>query len=643
MAPKRFVLGCVIGFASVVAVTDVNAQVSPGPLSAPHRSLSGPTRCTSCHRVGAGSADFRCMECHKDITARILGGRGLHATFVGKNARASECVRCHSEHNGENFPLIKWEPVPGKFDHSRTGYVLEGTHAQLTCARCHNVALIPADEREKIVVLTRTYLGLSRACVSCHEDNHRGQLGKDCQRCHSPVSWKLEKQFDHRKTRYPLTGAHLTVACQKCHSPISGNQKNLNYLGLVFDRCTGCHQDPHKGAFQQSCQSCHTTAGWKRVNLAGNFDHSKTKYPLLGKHVSVECTKCHRGGDFKKPIPFNQCADCHKPDPHSGQFAKRADGGKCESCHTVEGFKPSRFGVPEHKETAYPLEGKHASVACAKCHIPAGKETQYKVRFAACTDCHKDAHANQFAAAPHNNRCERCHTVNSFRPSTFALAAHKLTRFQLVGAHVAVPCADCHKSEKTNGTSAVAGFRFSSLACTQCHTDPHKGQFADRMAQKNTSRSPAGCEACHSMKAWTDLSRFDHSTTDFPLTGSHRAVRCIGCHKPPNLEVTLRNVDFKKAPRQCQACHEEVHGNQFANAKGITECADCHTTTRWRPSTFDHDLRTSFPLKGGHQDVKCALCHTLVKDVSGRRVLFYKPTPKACADCHGANVPAVRK
>jgi hypothetical protein len=581
------------------------------------------------------------MECHKDLTGRILSGRGLHATYVTRNAKSTECIKCHSEHNGTDFVLIRWDPSPGKFDHSKTGYVLEGKHAVLGCRRCHNPALIPASDRERLVALQTTYLGLSKTCVSCHEDKHRGQLGQDCSRCHNTMEWKISKQFDHSKTKYPLTGAHAHVDCQKCHSPISGNPQNLNYLGLKFDKCSTCHTDPHKGAFPQACESCHSTVSWKRVSIDGKFDHSKTKYPLLGKHVNVACDKCHTNADFKKPIVFSQCADCHKPDPHGGQFAKRTDGGKCESCHTVEGFKPSRFGVTEHQTSAYPLDGKHATVECTKCHKPAGKETQYKIKFAQCLDCHKDFHEGEFAGPPHNNRCEDCHTVvNGFRPSTFKLAAHKQTRFPLVGAHIAVACVDCHKS--AGDSRQKPRYKFKELTCTQCHKDIHKGQFADRMAKLNSQGLPAGCEVCHSTKSWKEVSRFDHSNTKYPLTGTHRSVACIACHKPPALEINLRNVDFRKVPNQCADCHAEAHGHQFADSNKITKCESCHNTMKWRPSTFDHEKRTEFPLKGAHQNVRCVLCHVTVSQIEGKAVVFYKPTPKRCADCHGANIPAER-
>ena len=39
-------------------------------------------------------------------------------------------------------------------------------------------------------------------------------------------------------------------------------------------------------------------------------------------------------------------------------------------------------------------------VQCAQCHIPKGKDTLFTgVKFQRCTDCHKDEHTGQFAAA----------------------------------------------------------------------------------------------------------------------------------------------------------------------------------------------------------------------------------------------------
>jgi hypothetical protein len=616
------------------------AQISPGPLSRAHQSLNGSTNCAACHKFG-GQAALKCLQCHTEIATRLSAHKGLHATYNIPAGSSQECARCHSDHNGEDFPLIKWDTKT--FNHKETGYLLEGKHAGLACNKCHNASRIAPQEKATIKDkdLNRSFLGVSTACVNCHEDFHKGRLGQDCISCHNFEDWKKISigKFDHSKTRYPLTGLHAQVQCAKCHT--TGSDGKPQYVGIPFKQCIDCHKDPHHGSFTQPCESCHSTVGWKKISLQGvneRFDHSKTKYPLEGKHATVDCAQCHANGDFKKPLVFGKCSDCHKPDPHNGQFAKRHGGGECFPCHTVQGWKPSTFGVKEHATSAYPLQGGHARVACDKCHIPKGKDTLFKVKFDKCTNCHTDQHAGQFVGAPYFNACDRCHNLEGYKPSTFTLTNHKQTRFVLTGGHVAVPCADCHKESTEFQPKPSAIYRWKNLDCTSCHEDVHKGQFKDRMAQKRADGSVLGCEACHNTKSWKELSTFDHSKTKFPLVGAHRATACMDCHKPPNLETKLINVDFKIAPMECEDCHEDIHGKQFAKAD-VTRCVDCHNTMKWKPALFDHDKRTDFPLKGAHQNVRCAECHKLTKVVAGKTVLFYKPTPKECSACHGPTNP----
>lgn len=634
------------------------AQISPGPLARAHQDLEGATRCTTCHKLG-GEPIFKCLDCHAEIASRLSAHKGLHFSFGIRASSSQECAKCHSDHNGLDFPLIKWDPKT--FDHKQTGYALEGKHAGVECKKCHIPEHIPAAERALIRIkdLNLTFVGVAETCATCHKDAHNGRLSPNCAQCHNFTDWKnVSGTFDHSKTRYPLTGQHAQVKCEKCHTPGSDNQPR--YLGLRFSKCNDCHSDPHKGGFaQQTCQSCHTTASWKRVISSGlslNFDHSKTKFPLLGKHQTVGCGACHASGDFKKPLAFAKCTDCHK-DAHNGQFLKRADGGECSSCHDVDGWKPSTFDLRAHAATQYPLQGKHAKLECAECHIAKGKDTIYRIKFARCLDCHQDEHQTQFAAAPWLNQCEQCHTLDGFKPTTFSLAKHKQSRFQLSNAHLAVLCSDCHKPASAfpsaalppasaavqtappaesphYGTTAV--YHFQDFSCATCHKDPHRGQFAGRMTAQRADGKPAGCETCHSTRNWKDLTRFDHSETKFALIGAHRAVACIDCHKPPNLGTKLIDADFAEAPLKCEACHADPHGRQFARAD-ITPCADCHNSARWKPSTFDHDKRASFALAGAHKNVRCEDCHKLFRDFEGKQVLFYKPAPKDCKDCHGAD------
>ena len=614
------------------------AQFSPGALSKAHHQFDGPTHCTNCHIGRGGSNKFRCSACHAEIAARLTEKRGLHPVLMVGKRGDDACVKCHSEHNGSDFVPILWEVSLEEFDHRKTGYPLVGGHMRLECKRCHTPQHIAPEERKRIRVrdLNRTYLGLKPECLTCHQDEHRGQVGADCERCHTFTKWSDDTRFDHSKAKFVLTGAHSNTQCAKCHkAEIAADRAKprIRYTGMPFERCQDCHQDPHKGTLSANCGSCHNDSNWKALrNVDLAFDHSKTKYPLVGMHRNVTCGKCHHGADFKTPVAHEVCGSCHK-DSHRGQFLARADRGECASCHTVDGWKPTSFTVAAHAKSAYPLLGRHAALACAQCHRPAGEATLYRVKFQLCLDCHTDAHKGQFASAPHQNRCEDCHSVDRFTPANFVLARHRETRFPLEGGHTAVSCAECHKIMP--GGRNVVAFHFPDQTCETCHVDPHQGQFAGRMRAASSANRRAGCEACHNVRSWRDTLAFDHSDTRFALTGAHKGVPCEQCHREAPVSAGLKRVVYRDTSRECTGCHEDVHLGQFrALTGGSQDCASCHDTGLWHQSRFDHN-KAGFRLNGAHEKVPCAGCHKNRKEMRGRLVLFYAPTPKECSACHG--------
>lgn len=636
--PSRYRAHIWIAILNVCFACYAHCQISPGPLTRAHQDLSGNTNCTKCHEVSAKSASFRCLECHKEIAAELANNQGLHATFPRGGTPGSACVRCHSDHNGVEFSMVHWDPTPKGFDHSKTGYVLDGKHTGVSCRACHNAQHIVAANRGLLSTkdLNRTWMGLTPICSSCHQDPHQGRFGANCTQCHTTSGWTsarvVAQTFDHGKTLYPLTGAHRTVLCQSCHTPDASGQSR--WSGLKFASCSECHVDPHKGEFKPGCDRCHTTTTWSRSSFGARFNHADTGFPLAGKHADVACVTCHQGEDFRKPLPHQVCADCHaRDDPHGGQFAKRTDGGRCEGCHTVSGWSPSTFLAGDHAKTGFPLVFPHENVKCDSCHIRTDKAVQYKIKFALCIDCHKDEHEGQFAGEPWLNHCAKCHNDATFKTASYTLAEHQMSPYPLMGSHEAVACDQCHKAAV--GSTLVL-YHFKKLSCTTCHEDVHKGEFADRMAAADPSGKPSGCEICHSVKGWDDLSGFNHDQTRLPLLGSHRAVACADCHKPPNLEMTMVHVHFSSASSVCADCHENPHADQFG-ARG-RDCASCHNSNKWKPSLFDHET-TSFSLKGAHEDVPCTSCHTTVRTVDDKLVRFYKPTPAACSSCHGDRIP----
>lgn len=160
-------------------------------------------------------------------------------------------------------------------------------------------------------------------------------------------------------------------------------------------------------------------------------------------------------------------------------------------------------------------------------------------------------------------------------------------------------CVTCHK-EVGKDIETKAGFHgrmknIGTVECRSCHTE-HKGRQADIVL--------------------LDKERFDHSATDFLLTGAHNSVACVNCHKPEQ--------KYRDAKNQCVDCHKS---NDPHEGRLGAKCASCHNETSWTKAKFDHE-KTKFPLRGSHQTISCAACHPNDS---------YKKIPTDCISCHRIN------
>ncbi len=646
--------------------------VSPGPLARPHAMLEA--RCDACHVPYRGIPDDRCLRCHAPIADQVKVRNGLHGDLQG-----ASCASCHPDHLGPAHALSP--PVPARIAHDR--FPLVGKHAAVACASCH----------------PRGYVGTPTACVRCHVDRHQGALGSDCAACHSTTSFvpTIHPPGAHRT---PMTGAHAPVACDGCH------KRGRNLSGAVA--CATCHDRGHGGT-DGPCEACHSTRSWAQLD----FDHKFCSCILPGKHQTAPCLACH--ADFKfqstpttcagchererKHDPLGACARCHTPrkwkpatfdhDRKPARFAltgqhatvgcdschtrpevfrgtatecrachavpSHGEFGACDRCHTTRSFTPSSFS---HATTSFPIDGRHAGVACASCHLklPAAPIT--------CASCHATPHSPKVSAT-----CTQCHVTSGWKPSTITAATHATFGFPLVSKHASVACADCHANGQLTGLPT---------RCADCHADRrHRGRLGDRCERCHTpagftappdfaharetgfaltvahatapcaschgagglalvSRTTAPtcatchvarihgeqfgtrCEQCHSPTTFANVKPFEHATTDFPLERRHRTLQCTACH-----DTRVRRV----VNSACVTCHGDPHrtANAFA-------CEDCHRADRWRVIRFDHD-RTDFPLTGRHVLAACGGCHTnpIWTGVSGE-----------CLACHARDRPNTR-
>ena len=469
------------------------------------------TGCVDCHRDphGGQPTPARCTDCHSQVAWKPAAGfdHGRTRYPLSGAHRDVACLKCHqqagsargeagteagTEAGGEKVLLLsQFRDTP-----------------QPACARCHQDA-----HRGK----------LGAACANCHDTGSWKTANR--------------AKLDHDKTAYPLRGRHGQVACERCHVAGKG-VGGQSWRMADFSRCESCHRDAHAGQLVTSlggkgCVGCHGVEGFVPA-LYGPDEHARSTFALRGGHLAVPCVVCHREvpastlpkafvraasglGKAVRQFRFagTACRDCHQ-DPHQGQldrYATVAAGPTsgpaagavgCAGCHNEESWRDVRF---DHERSRYPLRGKHVQVACTGCHprvapavavavplpVAAAKpgapkpgapppaviartltvSLQLTGRPTDCAGCHKDVHGGQLAIAG-TTACERCHTVDGFKPAS-GFDHQRDATWKLDGAHIRVACAACHLATTTADGAALVRYKPVEKTCEGCHRgDPAK-------------------------------------------------------------------------------------------------------------------------------------------------------------------------
>ena len=142
-------------------------------------------------------------------------------------------------------------------------------------------------------------VGRQFRCVSCRAWDAETMADR-CAACHNTIAWN-QVTFDHSKSNFPLTGAHITLQCAKCHQ---GGQ-----FTALSTTCVSCHQDPawHAGAFGISCDNCHSTSAWSSAQF--NLSHPRIAGGEGGSgvhHGGASCATCHPSTVYQAT-----CLACH--------------------------------------------------------------------------------------------------------------------------------------------------------------------------------------------------------------------------------------------------------------------------------------------------------------------------------------------
>jgi hypothetical protein len=586
----RWLLALVLalGGPSGAAAQNIESVLRPGDLI--HGHAKWEQECSKCHvRFDRAAQDRLCTDCHKEVGQDMRERSGYHGRL-----KPQACRSCHTDHKGRAARIVAFDAQ--KFDHNESDYALHGRHRQVACQKCH-------EPKKK-------YREASSDCNACHrkDDVHKGSLGPQCADCHTDIDWK-QARFDHDKTRFPLKDKHVEAKCADCHKKGAGyrdaprtcigcHKKDddgaKGHKGLYGDKCDSCHgvkawkpstfnhetdtkyslrgkhrttkcsdchsgqlykdkagtacidchrKDDdglkgHKGSLGRDCAACHTESGWKE---RGKFDHDKTQFPLLGRHVDAKCADCHRSTHYKEAP--KDCIGCHKKDDkHEATL-----GTKCESCHLERDWKNvTRF---DHDKTRFRLRNAHVAkkVVCKDCHVDL---KHYRDTPMDCLACHRkdDKHEGQ-----QGTKCETCHSDRDWKTTPFD---HGLTRFPLVGKHVAAKCGDCHATRR---------FKDAPRDCWRCHEkdDKHKLKFG------------LTCESCHNARNW-GIWDYDHAKrAKYLLDGAHAKVACEKCHTQP----APAGSSAAQVGTSCIACHrrDDTHDGGFGPV-----CEQCHHTDHWK-------------------------------------------------------------
>lgn len=241
--------------------------------------------------------------------------------------------------------------------------------------------------------------------------------------------------------------------------------------------------EPHAGPATR-CEACHSAASWTAVL----FDHGRTGFPLIGRHLGVDCSGCHFSQDFRAPLPTT-CNACHR-DVHEGEL-----GTRCASCHDSASWL-SRFSADTHRRTNFPLTGRHALIPCEECHLQE-RDRGFVRASVECVVCHRLDYARtaaagiDHAAAGFGTNCRDCHSPSTFRNARFA--AHDAC-FQLApGPHAGIPCLGCHTIQPTGMVTGACATNTAS--CTRCHTCPD--MQPKHAAVAGFQCKDRKCYACH--------------------------------------------------------------------------------------------------------------------------------------------------
>jgi hypothetical protein len=257
-------------------------------------------------------------------------------------------------------------------------------------------------------------------------------------------------KFDHIKTGFNLTGAHVQARCESCHIQglFKGTPRDCATCHMAGNR-TGATAKPGRHVPTTApCDSCHRTTGW----VPASYSHAGV--------APGSCMTCHNGS-----------MSTGKPSGHT------LTTESCDKCHRTTAWFPAGYN--------------HLGIApgtCKTCHgvTATGMPSGHTVTSDSCDKCHRTtawlpAYFDHTGVVP--GTCATCHNGTTAK----GVGGSATSSHPKVSGHVPTTlwpsCDICHKSTTSFLNAKVHGSGASvSGNCNICHS------------QHNNSTS---CDKCH--------------------------------------------------------------------------------------------------------------------------------------------------
>ncbi len=487
----------------------------------------------------------------------------------------------------------------------------------------------------------------------------------------SNAAVKVDQNFDHQTTRFPLAGAHTGVTCETCH-------KGGIFKG-VPTACASCHNGTMASGktlnhppTSNDCAQCHNSTLWKQVHV----DHSKI---------------------------VNGCFTCHDGKVATGKTQNHIKSVKtCETCHLTTSWHVARF---DHATTHEPCQTCHdrlhatgksfshvrSTNNCATCHVTISWKLgtfDHTGVVDGCVKCHDGISATGKSPSHliTSDGCQLCHTTFAWAPAKFDHTDPVVD--VAVQAH---DCVSCHNGTRATGRDQTTHFDVNVSDCAACHTTtswkPAKFVHADATDLQtcftchNGSRSPAlgksanhiqasnNCVACHTAAntnqytVWTGAA-FDHAGITTGCASCHdgkiakaktpthinSSATCESCHTvpvgtgPASFLPGIKPVDHSQVVGTCVSCHDGKQSIPSGNIMGKLQgplanhlptsdtCETCHNTSAFvKASKFDHSDTVV-------AKATCLSCHNGTASITAGPLKSKSQTHivsgTACETCH---------